>query len=183
MTSPSWSCYRCLKTTGRHGASKLCKKCWSALRAANLKWCHACKTAGPAKTWHEGSRMCYDCRNRARRLAYGIPDPPKGFVTVKTLAARLHLEPSSIRLRLLRGWAVSWMKVGHCLYIEDRQSYPPMRRRGAPLLQSLYIELVRPKRTRELAQGRSYASVCFALQRLKQRGLVKQVKFGVWGRV
>lgn len=107
----SWSCYRCLKTTGRmNGTCLICRPCWRAIRAAGLRWCNGCKQAVEARHYADTRMCCLACRagewprisdraNARRRERY---QADAAFREARKAEARKQWEGRAYKLRVLR---------------------------------------------------------------------------------
>lgn len=67
MTSPSWSCYRCLTTQNRAKSSALCKECREAIQQAGLCWCPRCQQAVAPVRFSAANSVCLACHAARQR--------------------------------------------------------------------------------------------------------------------
>jgi predicted amidophosphoribosyltransferase len=119
MTSPSWSCYRCLTTTGRATSSDLCAQCRATLAASGLGWCCECKAAGSDVRFGR-CRACKRAKDKQDRNAV-----PRGYISARKVASRIGYSVEQTTRRLRQGWLghVAF-RIGPRWYLPDWPDYP-----------------------------------------------------------
>lgn len=137
MTIAFWACLRCHRTEGRKADSRLCRSCLDQLARTGQAWCSGCHQAVSGLS---RLKVCKACTSRYWRTANAKRRirPPEGWITIPTLARRLHYTPAALRRWLRLGWMRDqrWQACPRSpSYVPDLATYPPppSTRKRAPV--------------------------------------------------